>query len=106
MTKWNELKVKIQMLSKGEQLILLFICAFVVALFPGGYIAALMAGEWESGFFRKMVLALTTGYGIISTLIFAAAITFIVVILSKKNTDLNSAREVDDRVIINSFACS
>ena len=35
MTKWNELKVKIQMLSKGEQLILLFICAFVVALFPG-----------------------------------------------------------------------
>lgn len=45
MTKWNELKVKIQMLSKGEQLILLFICAFVVALFPGGYIAALMAGS-------------------------------------------------------------
>ena len=104
MTKWNELKVKIQMLSKGEQLILLFICAFVVALFPGGYIAALMAGEWESGFFRKMVLALTTGYGIISTLIFAAAITFIVVILSKKNTDLNSAREVDDRDMITSNA--
>lgn len=104
MTKWNELKVKIQMLSKGEQLILLFICAFVVALFPGGYIAALMAGEWESGFFRKMVLALTTGYGIISTLIFAAAITFIVVILSKKNTDLNSAREVDDRGMITSNA--
>ena len=104
MTKWNELKVKIQMLSKGEQLILLFICAFVVALFPGGYIAALMVGEWESGFFRKMVLALTTGYGIISTLIFAAAITFIVVILSKKNTDLNSAREVDDRGMITSNA--
>lgn len=61
MTKWNELKVKIQMLSKGEQLILLFICAFVTALFPGGYIAALMVGEWESGFFRKLVLALTTG---------------------------------------------
>ena len=45
MTKWNELKVKIQMLSKGEQLILLFICAFVIALFPGGYIAALMVGS-------------------------------------------------------------
>lgn len=104
MTKWNELKVKIQMLSKGEQLILLFICAFVIALFPGGYIAALMVGEWESGFFRKLVLALTTGYGIISTLIFAAAITFIAVILSKKNTDLNSAREVDDRGMITSNA--
>ena len=82
MTKWDELKVKIQMLSKGEQLILLFICAFVFALFPGGYVAALLAGEWEAGFFRKLILALTTGYGIISTLVFAVAMVFVVVILS------------------------
>ena len=44
MTKWNELKVKIQMLSKGEQLILLFICAFKNKQKQNKYIAALMVG--------------------------------------------------------------
>ena len=58
MTKWNELKVKIQMLSKGEQLILLFICAFVVALFPGG--SAILAPEsldWDVDGFTARILS-------------------------------------------------
>lgn len=76
MTKWNELKVKFSLLSKEEKLVILFCCSFVVSLIPAGFIAAVFAGEWDAGFFRKLVLSITTGYGIISTLIFAAAITF------------------------------
>lgn len=104
MTKWNELKVKFSLLSKEEKLVILFCCSFVVSLIPAGFIAAVFAGEWDAGFFRKLVLSITTGYGIISTLIFAAAITFVIVLLSRKNTDLNSAKEVDDRGMITSNA--
>lgn len=104
MTKWNELKVKFSLLSKEEKLVILFCCSFVVSLIPAGFIAAVFAGEWDAGFFRKLVLSITTGYGIISTLIFAAAITVVIVLLSRKNTDLNSAKEVDDRGMITSNA--
>ena len=104
MTKWNELKVKFSLLSKEEKLVILFCCSFVVSLIPAGFIAAVFAGEWDAGFFRKLFLSITTGYGIISTLIFTAAITFVIVLLSRKNTDLNSAKEVDDRGMITSNA--
>lgn len=104
MTKWNEFKTKILMLSKGEKLILLFCFSFLISLFPAGCIAKVFVGEWDAGALRGFVLALTTGYGIVTALVFACAITFIIIRFSVNNTDLNATKEVDDRGVATSMA--
>lgn len=104
MTKWNEFKTKILMLSKGEKLVLLFCFSFLVSLFPAGCIAKVFIGEWDAGLLRGFVLALTTGYGIVTALAFACAITFIIIRFSVNNTDLNATKEVDDRGVATSMA--
>lgn len=104
MTKWNEFKTKILMLSKGEKLVLLFCFSFLVGLFPAGCIAKVFVGEWNAGLLRGFVLALTTGYGIVTALVFACAITFIVIRFSVNNADLNATKEVDDRGVATSMA--
>lgn len=104
MTKWNEFKTKILMLSKGEKLVLLFCFSFLVSLFPAGCIAKVFAGEWNAGLLRGFVLALTTGYGIVTALVFACAITFIIIRFTVNNTDLNATKEVDDRGVATSMA--
>ena len=104
MTKWNEFKTKILMLSKGEKLVLLFCFSFLVSLFPAGCIAKVFVGEWDAGLLRGFVLALTTGYGIVTALVFACAITFIIIRFSVNNTDLNATKEVDGRGVATSMA--
>lgn len=104
MTKWNEFKTKILMLSKGEKLVLLFCFSFLISLFPAGCIAKVFIGEWNAGLLRGFVLALTTGYGIVTALVFACAITFIIIRFSVNNTDLNATKEVDDRGVATSMA--
>lgn len=104
MTKWNEFKTKILMLSKGEKLVLLFCFSFLISLFPAGCIAKVFVGEWDAGVLRGFVLALTTGYGIVTVLVFACAITFIIIRFSVNNTDLNATKEVDDRGVATSMA--
>ena len=104
MTKWNEFKTKILMLSKGEKLVLLFCFSFLVSLFPAGCIAKVFVGEWNAGFLRGFVLALTTGYGIVTALVFACAITFIIIRFSVNNADLNATKGVDDRGVATSMA--
>lgn len=104
MTKWNEFKTKILMLSKGEKLVLLFCFSFLVSLFPAGCIAKVFIGEWDAGLLRGFVLALTTGYGIVTALVFACAITFIIIRFSVNNADLNATKEVDDRGVATSMA--
>lgn len=104
MTKLNEFKTKILMLSKGEKLVLLFCFSFLVSLFPAGCIAKVFVGEWNAGLLRGFVLALTTGYGIVTALVFACAITFIIIRFSVNNTDLNATKEVDDRGVATSMA--
>lgn len=104
MTKWNEFKTKILMLSKGEKLVLLFCFSFLVGLFPAGCIAKVFVGEWDAGVLRGFVLALTTGYGIVTALVFACAITFIIIRFSVNNADLNATKEVDDRGVATSMA--
>ena len=56
------------------------------------------------GVLRGFVLALTTGYGIVTALVFACAITFIIIRFSVNNTDLNATKEVDDRGVATSMA--
>ena len=104
MTKWNEFKTKILMLSKGEKLVILFCFSFLVSLFPAGCIAKVFVGEWNAGLLRGFVLALTTGYGIVTALVFACAITFIIIRFSVNNADLNATKEVDDRGVATSMA--
>lgn len=104
MTKRNEFKTKILMLSKGEKLVLLFCFSFLISLFPAGCIAKVFVGEWNAGLLRGFVLALTTGYGIVTALVFACAITFIIIRFSVNNTDLNATKEVDDRGVATSMA--
>lgn len=104
MTKWNEFKTKILMLSKGEKLVLLFCFSFLISLFPAGCIAKVFVGEWDAGVLRGFVLALTTGYGIVTALVFACAITFVIIRFSVNNTDLNTTKEVDDRGVATSMA--
>lgn len=104
MTKWNEFKTKILMLSKGEKLVLLFCFSFLISLFPAGCIAKVFVGEWNAGVLRGFVLALTTGYGIVTALVFACAITFIIIRFSVNNTDLNATKEIDDRGVATSMA--
>jgi len=103
-TKWNEFKTKILMLSKGEKLVLLFCFSFLISLFPAGCIAKIFVGEWDAGVLRGFVLALTTGYGIVTALVFACAITFVIIRFSVNNTDLNATKEVDDRGVATSMA--
>ena len=104
MTKWNEFKTKLLRLSKGEKLVLLFCFSFLISLFPAGCIAKVFVGEWDAGVLRGFVLALTTGYGIVTALVFACAITFIIIRFSVNNTDLNATKEVDDRGVATSMA--
>lgn len=104
MTKWNEFKTKILMLSKVEKLVLLFCFSFLISLFPAGCIAKVFVGEWNAGLLRGFVLALTTGYGIVTALVFACAITFIIIRFSVNNADLNATKEVDDRGVATSMA--
>lgn len=102
--KWNEFKTRILMLSKGEKLVLLFCFSFLISLFPAGCIAKVFVGEWDAGVLRGFVLALTTGYGIVTALVFACAITFVIIRFSVNNTDLNATKEVDDRGVATSMA--
>ena len=104
MTKWNEFKTKFLMLSKGEKLVLLFCFSFLISLFPAGCFANVLVGDWDAGVLRGFVLALTTGYGIVTALVFACAITFIIIRFSVNNTDLNATKEVDDRGVATSMA--
>lgn len=104
MTKWNKFKTKILMLSKGEKLVLLFCFSFLVSLFPAGCIAKVFVGEWNAGLLRGFMLALTTGYGIVTALVFACAITFVIIRFSVNNADLNATKEVDDRGVATSMA--
>lgn len=104
MSKWNEFKTKILMLSKGEKLVLLFCFSFLISLFPAGCIAKVFVGEWDAGVLRGFVLALTTGYGIVTALVFACAITFVIIRFSVNNADLNATKEVDDRGVATSMA--
>lgn len=104
MTKWNEFKTKILMLSKVEKRVLLFCFSFLISLFPAGCITKVFVGEWDAGVLRGFVLALTTGYGIVTALVFACAITFIIIRFSVNNTDLNATKEVDDRGVATSMA--
>ncbi len=104
MTKWNEFKTKILTLSKVEKLVLLFCFSFLISLFPAGCITKVFVGEWDAGVLRGFVLALTTGYGIVTALVFACAITFVIIRFSVNNTDLNATKEVDDRGVATSMA--
>lgn len=104
MTRWDAIKTKFLLLSKGEKLIFAFIVSFIVSLLPAGFFAAFMVGEWSAGLFRMLKLSVTTSYGLAIALIFAFALTFVVAMIFRKNMDLNGAKEIDDRGMITSNA--
>ena len=104
MTKWDAIKTKFLLLSKGEKLIFAFIVSFIVSLLPAGFFAAFMVGEWSAGLFRMLKLSVTTSYGLAIALIFAFALTFVAAMIFRKNMDLNGAKEIDDRGMITSNA--
>lgn len=104
MTRWDAIKTKFLLLSKGEKLIFAFIVSFIVSLLPAGFFAAFMVGEWSAGLFRMLKLSVTTSYGLAIALIFAFALTFVAAIIFRKNMDLNGAKEIDDRGMITSNA--
>lgn len=104
MTRWNAIKTKFLLLSKGEKLIFAFIVSFIVSLLPAGFFAAFMVGEWSAGLFRMLKLSVTTSYGLAIALIFAFALTFVAAMIFRKNMDLNGAKEIDDRGMITSNA--
>ena len=104
MTRWDAIKAKFLLLSKGEKLIFAFIVSFIVSLLPAGFFAAFMVGEWSAGLFRMLKLSVTTSYGLAIALIFAFALTFVAAMIFRKNMDLNGAKEIDDRGMITSNA--
>ena len=104
MTRWDAIKTKFLLLSKGEKLIFAFIVSFIVSLLPAGFFAAFMVGEWSAGLFRMLKLSVTTSYGLAIALIFAFALTFVAAMIFRKNMDLNGAKEIDDRGMIASNA--
>ena len=104
MTRWDAIKTKFLLLSKGEKLIFAFILSFIVSLLPAGFFAAFMVGEWSAGLFRMLKLSVTTSYGLAIALIFAFALTFVAAMIFRKNMDLNGAKEIDDRGMITSNA--
>ena len=104
MTRWDAIKTKFLLLSKGEKLIFAFIVSFIVSLFPAGFFAAFMVGEWSAGLFRMLKLSVTTSYGLAIALIFAIALTFVAAMIFRKNMDLNGAKEIDDSGMITSNA--
>ena len=104
MTKWDAIKTKFLLLSKGEKLIFAFIVSFIVSLLPAGFFAAFMVGELSAGLFRMLKLSVTTSYGLAIALIFAFALTFVAAMIFRKNMDLNGAKEIDDRGMITSNA--
>lgn len=104
MTRWDAIKTKFLLLSKGEKLIFAFIVSFIVSLLPAGFFAAFMVGEWSAGLFRMLKLSVTTSYGLAIALIFAFAMTFVAAMIFRKNMDLNGAKEIDDRGMITSNA--
>ena len=104
MTRWDAIKTKFLLLSKGEKLIFAFIVSFIVSLLPAGFFAAFMVGEWSAGLYRMLKLSVTTSYGLAIALIFAFALTFVAAMIFRKNMDLNGAKEIDDRGMITSNA--
>lgn len=104
MTRWDAIKTKFFLLSKGEKLIFAFIVSFIVSLLPAGFFAAFMVGEWSAGLLRMLRLSVTTSYGLAIALIFAFALTFVAAMVFRKNMDLNGAKEIDDRGMITSNA--
>lgn len=104
MTRWDAIKTKFLLLSKGEKLIFAFIVSFIVSLLPAGFFAAFIVGEWSAGLFRMLKLSVTTSYGLAIALIFAFALTFVAAMIFRKNMDLNGAKEIDDRGMITSNA--
>jgi type IV secretion system protein VirD4 len=103
-TRWDAIKTKFLLLSKGEKLIFAFIVSFIVSLLPAGFFAAFMVGEWSAGLLRMLKLSVTTSYGLAIALIFAFALTFVAAMIFRKNMDLNGAKEIDDRGMITSNA--
>lgn len=104
MTRWDAIKTKFLLLSKGEKLIFAFIVSFIVSLLPAGFFAAFMVGEWSAGLLRMLKLSVTTSYGLAIALIFAFVLTFVAAMIFRKNMDLNGAKEIDDRGMITSNA--
>lgn len=104
MTRWDAIKTKFLLLSKGEKLIFAFIVSFIVSLLPAGFFAAFMVGEWSAGLLRMLKLSVTTSYGLAIALVFAFALTFVAAMVFRKNMDLNGAKEIDDRGMITSNA--
>lgn len=104
MTRWDAIKTKFLLLSKGEKLIFAFIVSFIVSLLPAGFFAAFMVGEWSAGLLRMLKLSVTTSYGLAIALVFAFALTFAAAMVFRKNMDLNGAKEIDDRGMITSNA--
>lgn len=104
MTRWDAIKTKFLLLSKGEKLIFAFIVSFIVSLLPAGFFAAFIVGEWSAGLLRMLRLSVTTSYGLAIALIFAFALTFVAAMIFRKNMDLNGAKEIDDRGMITSNA--
>lgn len=104
MTRWDAIKTKFLLLSKGEKLIFAFIVSFIVSLLPAGFFAAFMVGEWSAGLLRMLKLSVTTSYGLAIALIFAFALTFVAAMVFRKNMDLNGAKEIDGRGMITSNA--
>jgi len=103
-TRWDAIKTKFLLLSKGEKLIFAFIVSFIVSLLPAGFFAAFMVGEWSAGLLRMLKLSVTTSYGLAIALIFAFVLTFVAAMIFRKNMDLNGAKEIDDRGMITSNA--
>lgn len=86
---------------KARTFVLLFLSC---QPFPSRMYCKSLCREWDAGLLRGFVLALTTGYGIVTALVFACAITFIIIRFSVNNTDLNATKEVDDRGVATSMA--
>ena len=100
----SKIKERFLELTKTEQTLLVFCGAFIISLYPAGMVASLIRLDFSADFLKKLSYGFTTVPGLLISLLFAGAITFALSILSQKNIDLNSTKEVDDRGMATSEA--
>lgn len=93
----DKAKTKLRSMSSFQRLVLSFVFFFIVSVFVTAKAYAMLNGHFEANYFESLVLTLTSFYGVAYNAVFSAVLLIILIVLSRRNNDLNGVKTTDER---------
>ena len=93
----DKAKTKLRSMSSFQRLVLSFVFFFIVSVFVTAKAYAMLNGHFEANYFESLVLTLTSFYGVAYNAVFSAVLLIILIVLSRRNDDLNGVKTTDER---------